>query len=223
MPNTREILDKLWRMGDNLRNSSDSIGALLRQGNLRAVVSGTVATEPKPANEWTQAQVEQFQVLRVLFFNGTTNDMNVDGSSTPELFKVTAVAGEIRWVTQIRFAHEGSRLNIANIEARRFGEAAASPGLTNGVKLSVTQSGSTTEIFVEPIQNIGNYQPPSDKITNNIDSVAAGEDFLQIEVDLPQPIGLHPDSADEIVITIQDDLTALDFYRAAVQGWREAV
>jgi hypothetical protein len=150
-----------------------------------------------------------------------SNSLNVDGSSTPVQFSVTADVGATRWITGIRYVLHGESLEINTNDFRRFGMAAIAPGLTNGITIYIEQGGGSTSLFIDPIQSIGDFLPFADDFTNLVNSVDTQKDYLDFEYHFDIPIVLPLASADRIVTEIRDDLTALALFKAIVRGYQE--
>ena len=98
------------------------------------------------------------RVLRQQFTNGGSAAMNVDGSTTPQVFTIAAEEGLTKWVNGFRVQMEGANLEINTNDFRRFGNAtAANTALTNGVDIYVVQSGVQEDVSIEPIGVIGDF------------------------------------------------------------------
>lgn len=156
-----------------------------------------------------------------------SESLAVDGSTTAVRFSVEAAQDRIIWVHEVRLIIHSTQANITNVEARRFGAAASSPGLTNGFQLIACQRNVETELFLAPVTTIGGFERYAAStgrgIVNNLDAIAAGTDFLMVTVPMIAPIGLFPGSGDLIYIDIQDDLTALALFEVDVFGVQEIV
>ena len=149
--------------------------------------------------------------------------MNVDGSTTPVEFSIESEVRFTKWVTAFRLQLEGTNLDMSTQDFRRFG-AATSPNnsLTNGIDIFSVQSGETIDIAVEPIAFAGDFFDYADEYLNLANSIATNEDFLQFRFTLDKPIILPAESADKLVIRINDDLTAIDKIVAIARGYKEA-
>jgi hypothetical protein len=136
-------------------------------------------------------------------------DMNVDGSVTPVIFSYEAQEGYLTIITQLRIVMNGDALNITSNESRKFSKSYAS-GLTNGLILQAYQKGNITELFLDPVQAIGDFHMYTDSIVNNIDAISAGIDFLMLVLNLSFPVYLVPGETDKLAMTVQDDLSVAD-------------
>jgi len=150
-------------------------------------------------------------------------DLAVDGSSTPVSFSVRAVVGQITWVTRIRFLFNGTQLDMSGPEARRFGPAAGTSGLTNGLKCWVEQGGIVSEFYNEPVTHMNDFWSYTDEFVNAIGAIAANTDFLSWDIDLPKAVAIPASSSDRIVVQVRDDLTSFDLFQVVMRGWKEFV
>ena len=155
--------------------------------------------------------------------SSNSEDMNVDGSTTPVEFSIAAELGFTKWITGFRILLEGANLEMNTNDFRRFGSAtAANSSLTNGVEIFSVQSGETIDITVEPVGVMGDFFSYSDDYLNLINAVSAQSDYLQFRFNFDKPIVLPDSSADKLVIQINDDLTAIDKFVAIARGYKEA-
>ena len=187
---------------------------------------------PSNPNDLSREIVQRRHLYRQQFTeSGGGTDMDVDGSSTAQLFKVSAVATGIVYVLGVRFYIEGTQWDVDQSgELRRFGAAAASPGLTNGVLLDVVQQETTTHIFNSAgVKNMGDFMryvgggqtPMASGFLNFKNGIATGEDIFNVEVRFEAPVALYPGTLDYIGITIRDDLTAIDSFTAFAIGYED--
>ena len=154
--------------------------------------------------------------------SGSIN-LNADGSTTPIEFSLEAIEGVTRWVTGVRLIFEGGNLEISTNDFRRFGTAATSPGLTNGVEIETEQQGQTVTITKAPVVTIGDFLTYSNAYLNLANSVAAGTDFLRFDFRFDQPIVLVEGSIDRLLIRISDDLTPILKFQAIARGYEESL
>lgn len=150
-----------------------------------------------------------------------SNDLNVDGSTTPQLFWKGSETNAALFITSARILMNGTNLEINTNDFRRFGDAAVAPGLTDGIEFYFEQSGEQTDLFIEPIQTIGDFLNFADDFTNLVNSIGSQEDFLSFDFVFDQPVVLTPGSVDRIVMKISDDLTDIDLLKVIVRGWQE--
>lgn len=183
----------------------------------------------RAASEYTRSEVEQVKVLSEKFADGSAVDeMNVDGSVTAQEFYIQAEADRVKWVTEIRLMHYDEQMSTSSQELRRFGSAAAAPGLTNGVLLQVEQGGVTTDVFVDTestgagVRNLTQYYFFGDVVAIT-GAVSSTVDAFWVFITLPAPVGLFPGSQDRVVITVQDDLSSLNAFEALAYGTYELV
>jgi hypothetical protein len=168
--------------------------------------------------------VETLTRRKVIFeylSNNSNYDLNVDGS-TPIDFTVDAELLKVKWITKLRVILNGVNLEIDTNDFRRFGAATASQTpLTNGIKLFVRQGGVNSNLYVEPIKTIGEFLYYSDNFVNLPNSVGTQEDYLYFDFIFEVPVVLPEGTQDKIVMTIQDDLTDIDFFRVIARGYQE--
>jgi hypothetical protein len=149
----------------------------------------------------------------------------VDGSVTPIEFTIKAEVGVTKWVTGFRQIIESTSLRLDNTEFNQYGSA--TPGntpLTNGIVIEATQTGVTTLITAVPIGILGDYlQWCESDFVNLVGIVPGGGDYAQFDFTFDAPIVLTEGSLDEIVIRIQDDLTALTTQFANARGYQEFI
>lgn len=180
----------------------------------------------RDASDYTREEVEHIAILTAQFADSDgATDMSVDGSTNFVDFTVGAVStgGDIRFINQVRITIEGARLDMDTNERRRFGDAAASPGLTNGLRLFSKQTRTVADLFVAPVKTIGDFDLYASTAGRGVlsvkDGIAAGEDVLIVTIDLPAPVGLYPGTDNNLTIRVQDDLTAIDSITANAYGY----
>ena len=158
-----------------------------------------------------------------------SSDMTVDGSSTAVEFTLGASSTDLCRISEFRMVFHDSQMVITSNESRRFGSAASSPGLTNGLTLNVEQAGITANLFANPVVAIGNFYRYARSwggsgIVNDAAAISASVDYLGVTLYLPfAPIVLFPGSQDRIVLTVQDDLTSLTLFEVQYYGTVESV
>jgi hypothetical protein len=199
--------------------------AVTREGAIYVVAREPIAVE-LPQEVLTRRKVFQ-DYLRVGGVPTGSQDLHLaDGSVTPVDFEVKAAANEVRWITQLRILIEGTNFDISSSgDFRRFGSVASSPGLTNGIELYAVQGGLTTNLFLEPVQTMGdffNYQTGYENFSN---AVTAQADFLSVDRILPYEVVLPLGVEDKIVCRINDDMVDSNFLKmnVIVSGSREVV
>jgi hypothetical protein len=191
-----------------------------------------VVTVPRPPKDYSAAEVGQVRELReVLLDPEGSEDMSVNGSSTAQVFYIEAEADRIKWVKRVSLVmHDQQMSTETNQELRRFGQSHAAPGLTNGLKLTVTQDGQDTEIFSETeggnagVRSLVQFYRFGEVIGKE-GAISTSIDFVQVNVDFyaERGVGLYPGSKDRIFFTVQDDLTGLDLMEAVALGTYEVL
>lgn len=165
------------------------------------------------------------KILRDFFVNSSgSKNINVNGSVTNELFSISSKNGIIKYITSMRVILNDGNMDMATAgQVQRFGDSAAAPGLANGILLNVTQAGIVTNLFIDPIQNIGDFLNYSDNFTNIKDGVTAGVDLLIFDFNFETPIVLFEGSFDAINLTVRDNLTPTNLFQILVRGYQEVL
>ena len=183
-----------------------------------------VSVLPQTAKGISTTDLTNLRQLRGYFEDSAgSNAQNVDGSGSPVEFSIGTVAGLTKWITGFKVILEGVNLEIGTNDFRRYGAAAAAPGLTNGLEIEAIQSGTTVKITPEPVQTIGDFLNWADDFTSLVNSVGAQEDFLAFTFTFDRPVVLVEGSQDRLTIRIQDDLTAIDKQIAIARGFQEFI
>jgi hypothetical protein len=105
---------------------------------------------------------------------------------------------------------------------RRFGAATAGgTPLTNGITLKVTQGGLVTDFFIAPITRMGDFFNYSDSYLNIINAITSQSDFLYFDFNFDSTVVLPPGTTDQIAMTVNDNLTAIDLFKVIVRGYQE--
>lgn len=195
-----------------------------RTGNALRLRDGELAVYSlrTPGYMLEEADVRGFGPWQGAFTSSSlSTDLNVDGSTTPQVFSIEAEDDQVILIHEIRLLFHSTNMNISGNEIRRFGPVAA-PGLTNGLRMEVHRGNRTGELLVAPVQNIGDFlvnaRSPSDPLLNVVDGVSAGVDILLVKLGLLAPIGLFPGSRDRVEVYVQDDLTGLALFQAFAYG-----
>lgn len=157
----------------------------------------------------------QKQLFITRLHNGTTFDMNVDGSVTEQVFSIAPPVGKIwrvsKWMLTIQdekgFSVEG------------FG---AITQLTNGIEPRIKLGGVVNNLLpfsVKSNGDIGSVGYPT-----QIHTWGNTDDMLTSEIDftsIGQFIRLDGDVGDELQVAVKDDLTALSHFYIQAQGYIE--
>jgi len=183
-----------------------------------------VSSSPASAASLTSAELTRVKLFRnFLRDSGGSKDMNVNGSSTPQLFFHEAVPGVARWITSLRFIFNDTGLEIDTNDARDFGSAAGSGGLTNGLICYTEQGGIITNVFAEPVTRIIEFLNYADRFTNLKNSISTQSDFLSFDFDFTTPVAVPPSVTDKVVVVVQDDLRNLELFNVIIRGFQEIV
>ena len=196
-----------------------SIGAEVTGQNALKVLSIPETSKGLPPED-----LSNLRLYRDFLKNAGSEDLNVDGSTTPVEFSIAAEEARTIWLTGVRFLFEGNNLEMNTQDFRRFGTATTSnTALTNGVLFRVEQSGETVNVVAEPIGIMGDFFSYADDYLNLINAVSSQSDFLYFDFDFDKPIVLAEGGSDKIFVTIQDDLTAIDKFQIIARGYQESV
>jgi len=150
----------------------------------------------------------------------TSPDMNVDGSVTPVVFRVSPALLEAgtRWdITRMM-------LTITDSSAMDDGKFGGAPPLNNGVIVRVKYNGTRKNIFT--VRENGEFRlraydvsyldatlGPAGLESMGVRRSFNGQDKNGVAIRL-----VNDDDPDEFQIIVQDDLTVLDSFRVVVQG-----
>lgn len=147
--------------------------------------------------------------------DGTTIDMNVDGSTTAKTYQIQVPTNEIWYVDDLRIL----LMDKGSMDPQDFGSIA--DGLTNGLLLQADIKGTLYTMF--NIQNnmdlamLFKAQTPSDSsevgFLDTIDKFIGDRSF---------PIPLYLNGDDILKVTVQDDLTGLGRLRMVINKFKEA-
>lgn len=150
----------------------------------------------------------------ILFDSGDSDDMTVDGSSTPVVFTMGPPAGETWYLTGALFGIEDS----GTLDIEDFGSL---PGLTNGWLLEQVINSIAHE-FVNLKTNFGMATIG----TTRGGLIGASAGFLNTSnafagsIEINPPVTLVGDNSDIFRATVRDNLGGLNFLKAAISFWR---
>ena len=171
-------------------------------------------------------EVKRYKVWKEFFFDdlGTSKDMRVDGSVTPQLFQVRPNIEWIKYVTKVKIILSGIDTDIATNDFRKFTKGFTT-GLTNGVEFFVQQDGNITNIFAEPVTNLGQFLQYIDGHTSYSNSISASIDYMDFTAILDVPIPLIPNTNDYAGFRINDNLNDvnIDSFFVIASGYFEEV
>ena len=181
-----------------------------------------VQNVPETSRGLPPDDLANIRLYRDFLRNGTSPDANVNGSVTNVVFSVASEINKTKWITSVRFLFEDANMEMNTADFRRFATATgAGAPLTNGILFSVMQSGAQTDLFAEPIQFMGDFFTYADDYLNLINSVSATEDFLYFDIFFEKPIVLAEGGNDSLMVTVRDNLTALNKFQVLVRGYQE--
>lgn len=137
--------------------------------------------------------------------NGTSPDMAVDGSVTPVDFVLNAHATQDTSIYEIRIVFCSDDIVF---DGSKFGPNTA---LVNGIKISITvNDGSTAELISVKLNEDFLRFASSAGLTSMVNNTGP-KDFLVSGFTLGGLMVLKAGTADNVTITIQDDLTSVKF------------
>lgn len=209
-----------------------SIKTIIRDGEGTGYTAGVtdanalkVQVLPQSSRGIPPEDLSNLRQLREYMRDGSNSaNMDVDGSTSSVEFQINAAVGLTRWITGIRVLLEGANFELNTQDFRRFGAATTNnTPLSNGVDVETIQSGTTTLITAEPIAYFGDFLNYVDSYKNLVNSVASQVDFFSGDFVFDQPVVLAEGSSDRVVVRINDDLTAIDSFRAIARGYQEFV
>lgn len=141
-------------------------------------------------------------VFREDLLNGASPDMNVDGSGTPVVFKVDADPTDDIKLRELRLTISGAK--VYRFDGATFGEGGSV--LTNGILIEATINGGTTVMLANIVRNEGFFRLQSTGVTPFYAANGANE-LIAVSLILGGA-QLNAGTADQIKITIRDNLTA---------------
>jgi hypothetical protein len=192
-----------------------------REANVTTEHALLVSVVPSNPKDVDVEVVTRNKVYRDKFKDALLNeDLNVDGSVTVKQFFIQAEVDKAKWVTSVRFVFNDANMELVTNDFRRFGTAATSPGLINGIRFHAEQGGIITEVFFEYVKTIGAFMNYADKYVNFNNAISAVVDFLSFDFDFDEPVPLPDGTQDKLVITIQDDLTSVDLFQVFARGYQ---
>jgi len=173
--------------------------------------------------ETPDAALTRFKLYRTFLKDSAgSKNLNVNGSVTPVEFTATSEPGKILYVLQARVILNGTYFEMNTNDFRRFGAATAGGGsLTNGITFKAIQGGIETLLFAEPVKQSGDFFNYQDDFVNLVNAVSAQSDFLSLDFHFGTPIVIPEAVTDKLVMTIQDNLTAIDLFQVLVRGYQE--
>jgi len=181
-------------------NAGGSIAATLydKSGNPIAFPVGT-----SDAGLWVEDYVR----------NGSSDDLLVDGSSTPVSFSYNADASKDIALNAITIALVSNTLSFG---AENLGAVNA---LTNGVEISIDQGGNSGVLaIIKQNEDFLHVATPG-----GFQLLFANKDVISAIISLGGGVVLEAGSSDKVTVKIQDDLSSAgDYFRASVQGVKEA-
>jgi len=174
----------------------------------------------------TQTSFSDMRPYRALLLNGSVSNIRTDGSSTPQVFSVSADSDQDTVITEIRIMLHGEGMH--GVPGFRQFTNDNTSGLTNGLKLTLSRADTSYEWFTDgPVKTLGDFFLYHDDAFEIEDAIATDIDTVVLLFKFyNQPIWLAKGSTDKIEFTVQDDLTCLSSSKDSmvlVTGFREIV
>lgn len=214
MPIKSQIVD--GRFGDSRKLAISSDGALF------------VTQVPRNLGDLTNEQKTRVRFNNSLFTNSSgSSSLNVNGSVTPVEFLIRPPKGMVISLEEVRFRFEGGDLDMGTNDIRKFGTAAGTGGLTNGLEFFIVQNGTQTNIFIDPIQHMSgfiNYTVPEGPL-NFPDGIAVNQDILTWVINFKPNITIPvvAGGTDRVVVRVNDNLTAINLFQVTGSGALESI
>ena len=143
------------------------------------------------------------------FLNGSSRDMNVDGSGTPVDFTVVPTSSKMFYIARMVIFLEDQSINF-----NKFGGRAALP---NGIDIEIKEGGATRD----PL-NGESIKENLDMMAYDADIYSAASDLLIAKIEFLRAgtvIRLEDAESDYVTITVNDDLTTLDSFYIITYGY----
>jgi len=148
---------------------------------------------------------------REKFLNGTSEELNVNGSVTPVVFTVAPPSGQVWYLKNLVAYIDDNGTGTPD----QFGNIAT---LTNGCLLQIERN-STTYNIVNLATNTGISSSFHEKTSDITDFISGNNTFFGA-FPLSPSITLNGTLSDKIKMTIRDDLTGLNYFRLSTIIWR---
>ena len=146
----------------------------------------------------------------VFLKNGGSNDLVVDGSSTPVTFSAAPGTGKKWYIHSISILFEDTGINF-----NKFGGITA---LTNGVDLKITEGGESERLGLNAKKNSDFYEFATAVILQS-----AATDVLSIRSNIKISQGttfeLKDSLSENVKVVVNDNLTGIDRFNVLVKGY----
>lgn len=153
--------------------------------------------------------------------NGGATSLAVNGSVTPQNFDFAPAASETWYMTELHLTMQDSGGNSFDEFANLSGLLGGAGTLTNGLLITVKSRGTTLD-YVN-LKDNGDILLNADvvwipSIAGNIGNDTATTTAI-FKFDIP--IKLQNSTTDFVRITVRDNISTVDFLRAAAKMWKE--
>lgn len=177
-------------------------------GELR-LKTASVGASGQPVIPYTDIIYKTVEIL-----NGSSNNMNVNGSSVNVNFDFAPVTGEVWYLESIQMFLQDNGTTLAT----SFGSI--SGGLTNGVRLIIKTKSVEQELAVLKNNIDISMVFKNDPQIPGTSGLFESSDIFVGEILFRIPIVLKGDLEDKIRFIIRDNLTRMDHFRARAKVWR---
>jgi len=156
------------------------------------------------------------ELLFEKLLNGGSSDLNVNGSSVPVEFTISADPLKIKVVRELKFSWFDNGVKIDTF----LGQNSA---LTNGVDVEFLFDGVTTPVF--PIKTTADFNGHFAYGDGSRFEVitGSGNDYVYATLSPREPFVLRPGTTDKIVVRINDNLNNVVFGECIAFGLVEEV
>lgn len=154
----------------------------------------------------------EYKVVNLL--NGSSPDMDVNGSSTPVEFTFHPGTDETWYVERITFIIDDSGSSDPN----DYGAITGS--LSNGCLLEIKSNGATIE-QANLKNNIGIALSFAEETFVNTTGFMANTDIYRGSIKYLHPYAIKDSTSDFVKMTIRDNITGLNFQQVQILLWRE--
>jgi len=154
----------------------------------------------------------EYKIVKLL--NGSSPDMDVNGSSTPVEFDYTPDTDEVWYVERITFVLE----DTGSPEPDDFGTI--SGPLSNGCLLEVQSNGNTIEL-ANVTSNLEIVQSFANESYGDSNGILGSGASYKGSILFRNPFIIQDSTSDFIRMTIRDNITGLNFQQVSILLWRE--
>jgi len=156
---------------------------------------------------------DRFMFTQPFQLNGTgTDNLNVDGSVTPQIFSITPPLGTLITVSQVIIYIE----DLGHLVPHRFGHDI---DMTNGLIIHRRHEGNIIATIPSLIKTNGDIAALVYDV--NINHPRSDSEFMVAKWEVGrgiQGIVIDGNHNDSVEVQVRDDLTGLEYFRVTAQG-----